>query len=406
MVINGSWKGNALTLSLKPNCLVVSCESGAFTNVYSYDFEGRLWASMHNGISYRRGLDGKIIARWMTSPNQHARRWLLAHEAEALLTSVHQVTAELVNSLQTEHEIQLSTPLPPALLPLLIKADKFVSGGNALDTAEFSRVYKPIGILPPDQYMAVVLQMTEGCSYNACTFCSFYRDRPFRVKSPTEFTAHIQAVRQFLAQGESLRRTIFLGDANSLVVSTSHLLPLLEIVHQHFEVARLGGIYAFLDGFNAERKSPQDYQKLAALGLKRIYIGLESGSQSLLQFLKKPGSPQEILQAVKVIKAGGVSVGIIVLLGAGGQHYASEHVAATIKLINAMQLDMDDLIYFSELVESEEIPYVRDAFQAKLIPLTPQERLLQAAQIEAGLRFDNSKGIPHISRYDIREFVY
>jgi len=38
---------------------------------------------------------------------------------------------------------------------------------------------KPVGILPPDQYMAVVLQAAEGCAFNTCTFCDFYRDRSF-----------------------------------------------------------------------------------------------------------------------------------------------------------------------------------------------------------------------------------
>lgn len=99
-------------------------------------------------------------------------------------------------------------------------------------------------------------------------------------------------------------------------------------------------------------------------------------------------------------------MGVIVLLGAGGHHYARAHVADTIKIINAMSLDLDDLLYFSELVESEDIPYVQNAYHAKLVPLTPQERLAQAEQIESGLRFSSDRGTPHISRYDIREFVY
>jgi radical SAM superfamily enzyme YgiQ (UPF0313 family) len=43
-------------------------------------------------------------------------------------------------------------------------------------------IYKPVSILPPDQYLALVVQATEGCSYNECSFCTFYRDRPFRIK--------------------------------------------------------------------------------------------------------------------------------------------------------------------------------------------------------------------------------
>jgi hypothetical protein len=71
-----------------------------------------------------------------------------------------------------------------------------------------------------------------------------------------------------------------------------------------------------------------------------------------------------------------------------------------------MPLDMDDIIYFSELVTSEAIDYTQAAYQAQLKPLTAPERIAQGEQIQAGLRFDAERGMPHISRYDIREFVY
>ena len=97
------------------------------------------------------------------------------------------------------------------------------------------------------------------------------------------------------------------------------------------------------------------------------------------------------------MKAGGLAVGVIVLLGAGGHTYAREHVQETMRIVNAMQLDADDLIYFSELVESEGLPYVQDAYQAGLQPLSPAERLAQGEAIEAGLKFSEQGGTPHIS---------
>jgi hypothetical protein len=71
-----------------------------------------------------------------------------------------------------------------------------------------------------------------------------------------------------------------------------------------------------------------------------------------------------------------------------------------------MPLDLDDLIYFSELVESEGMDYTRDAYQQQLQPLTSAERIGQGEEIENQLVFSDDGGIPHISRYDIREFVY
>lgn len=93
------------------------------------------------------------------------------------------------------------------------------------------------------------------------------------------------------------------------------LLPLMEIVHQVYDVDELGGIYAFLDGFSGQKKSPADYAKLAERGLKRVYVGMESGNETLLQFLKKPGKPADAIKAARAMKAGGVTVGVIVLIG-------------------------------------------------------------------------------------------
>jgi hypothetical protein len=213
-------------------------------------------------------------------------------------------------------------------------------------------------------------------------------------------------VRDFLGPGLNLRRTIFLGDANALVVPQPRLLELLDVVHEVYDVEQLGGMFAFLDGFSGEKKTAADYRRLAELGMKRIYIGMESGNTRLLEFLKKPGKPEDVLQAVRTIKEGGISVGVIALLGAGGHTYARDHVRDTVKLLNAMPLDLDDLIYFSELIEGEGMEYTRDAYDANLKPLTTEERIRQGEEIETALRFSQGGGIPHISRYDIREFVY
>ncbi len=133
---------------------------------------------------------------------------------------------------------------------------------------------------------------------------------------------------------------------------------------------------------------------------------MESGNNELLRFLKKPGTAEDVVQAVQAIKRGGVAVGIILLLGAGGHQFSAQHVADSIRALQAMPLDADDLIYFSELVEDEGMQYTRDAYQANLRPLTPEERMAQGEAIEQALSFSEESGTPHISRYDIREFVY
>ena len=405
MVINGKWNDTSISVSVKENSFTFSYQSGIRTEVYSFDGEGRLWTAMVNQISYRRGLDGKVVAKWMDHEEIRNRRWLRSDEADQLTENARSNMILFFKDLLTDRVI-LDQEFPETGMDYLHSIYAYDSEKRRQDVQMYLQVYRPIGILPPDQYMAVVLQATEGCSFNTCTYCDFYRDRPFRIKRTNEFQVHALAVKNYLGRGLSLRRTIFLGDANALVTPISRLIPLFETVHELFDVKKLGGIYAFLDGFSGNKKSVQDFKRLKSLGLERVYIGMESGHAPLLKFLNKPGEPKDVLSAVQTIKSAGVSLGIIVLLGAGGHNFAQEHIRDTTEIINRMDLDKDDIIYFSELIESEGLEYVRRAYQAGINPMTAEERISQGEMIERGLDFGWEKGTPHISRYDIRDFVY
>lgn len=404
MVHLGYWNKKPITISEKPNSITISVEGQESTQVFSFDKEYRLWTALLNQVAYRRGLNGNIVAKWNSGKEILHRKWLEKNEREQLLTHAH----HLVRDFLMDHSVNqtfFTPPLTPILVEHLQKIANQTLNFYENDINVYHQVYKPVGILPPDQYNSVVLQITEGCSFNTCTFCNFYKDRPFRIKKPSEFLEHTRQVKRFIGRGMNLRRTIFLGDANALVVPTRQLLPLLEIVNQTLDVNALGGMFAFLDGFSGEKKTAQDYHQLKLLGLEKVYIGLESGDASLLAFLNKPGSPNDVLSAVQEIKKSGLSVGVIVLLGAGGQQYAKQHIQNTVNLINKMELDADDLIYFSELIENSDLDYTKKAFQANLSPLTPLEREEQGQVMAKGFKFFQNDA-PHISRYDIRDFVY
>ncbi len=424
MVILGTWHGNRITISVRERerSLTVSTIWEGHLLTAAYEGGGRPRTFITQGTVYRRSLDGRMLAKWREG-GRRQRRWLSQDEALEIEARGRALLQAVYADIQSG-ALRGNAELPPLRHTLFRRAIAWDEEKSRADANRYHQIYLPIGILPPDQYSAIVLQATLGCSFNTCTFCTFYRDRPFRIKSPEEFRQHAEAVKDFIGEGIYLRQGIFLGDANALVIPMKRLVPIMEIanevfpspwgsigrksdraaVHLKTHTGAWGGIYAFLDGFSGEKKSPDDYAKLAALGLKRVYIGMESGHAPLLHFLHKPGEPEDVLHTVKAMKAGGVAVGVIVLIGAGGHFYAKAHVRDTIALINQMPLDSRDIIYFSELVVTEDMPYARDAAAADLKPLTHEECVEQERAIRAGLRFGKSK--PLISRYDIREFVY
>lgn len=328
-------RGNNLTISHNASRLTLSREWGGGNDVFNYDLAGRPWNIFLEDKSYQRGLDNRFVAKWVEPDRNRRRRWLASKEGDELLKLANRTAREYLELVEGEGA-PFEPPVPDRALESLRKAANYDILTARREADRFHQIYLPVGILPPDQYMAVLLQATEGCSFNQCTFCRFYENQPFRIKASDEFRQHTKEVRAFLAQGISSRRTIFLGDANALVAPTDRLIEQLDIVQSIFDVQSLGGIFAFLDGFSGEKKTAADYIELASRGLVRVYIGLESGHNPLLKFLNKPGTAQDAVSAVHKLKGAGVSVGVIILLGAGGKQYAPGHVQDTIAALKAM----------------------------------------------------------------------
>jgi radical SAM superfamily enzyme YgiQ (UPF0313 family) len=252
--------------------------------------------------------------------------------------------------------------------------------------------------------MALVVQMTEGCSFNSCTFCSFYKGRPFHIKSPQELRSHVMAARAFLGDSIHMRRGVFLADANALVVPQPQLLELLDTLTE--TLGEKSALFAFVDGFSGQKKTAQDYAALSSHGLQRVYVGLESGHDPLLAAVKKPGQAADVVSAVRHMKSGGLNVGVIVMVGLGGEQYVKGHVRDTIHILNQMDLGHGDLLYFSEFIPSR-VPFRPPHFEESILEpqaLSDAELKAQREAIVAGLRF-TGRG-PKIATYDIREFLY
>jgi radical SAM superfamily enzyme YgiQ (UPF0313 family) len=286
---------------------------------------------------------------------------------------------------------------------LLALASRFDAGAARADAGRFALVFGPVGILPPDQYLSLVVQATEGCSFNTCTFCDLYHEG-YRVKTPEEFRQHVAGVLSYLGASASLRsRGIFLGAANALAVPMARLLPVFETLLEELDAARRG-VCAFVDGFTGVRKTMAEYRLLSHLGLRRVYIGLESGHDPLLAFVRKPGSAADATETGRAIKSAGVHIGVIVMTGLGGRRFAEGHERDTIAAVNAMGLGEGDFIYFSDLVEVPSTSYPVMASDAQLGALTGRERRAQRDRIRANLRF--AAAPPQFATYDIREFTY
>lgn len=363
---------------------------------YSFDLAGRLIGGFVDGFNYRRALDGRVLRKWSGAEGRE-REWLRPEDAAAFLAQAYGLADMAAASLDDPRLAVLSGWTPDRL---------------AADSREFTRIYRPVSILPPDQYLALVIQATEGCSYNRCTFCDFYRDRRFRIKGAEELARHLREVQGFFGPAIGLRKTLFLADANALIAPMPRIREWLDVIDaagvRTPHAGRPGGIFSFIDAFDVGRKSIAEWEELAGRGLRRVYIGMESGDDALLQFLHKPGSAADVIDAVRTLKAAGVAVSLIIMTGAGGAQYAAGHVERTVKALRSMALGSGDLVYFSPFFEQPGSEYGVLAREAGIRPLSPEETAEQERDLREALRdvLQAPDGGPQLSRYDIREFVY
>ncbi|HET7090188.1 MAG TPA: radical SAM protein [Anaerolineae bacterium] len=407
MLFSGTLGPTLLTGSLKTGSLAVM-----FDNVESLtcDRAGRLWSRWTGGHTFRRGLDGRVLEKWQENGHRK-RRWLLEVQAAPLLDESAARMRSLGESIAAGRVKWIIAPEGDELAGVIERAAQFDARAAEHDRERFDAVYDRIGILPPDQYLSLVLQATTGCSFNTCTFCDFYAAQRFRIKSDRAFRAHVRAVLAYMGESIRMRRSIFLGEANALTIPFNRLVSLMTIVREEIgdHSPRSEGewgwpVYAFLDAFSGTQKSVDEYRRLAALGLKRVSIGLESGHDPLLDFVRKPGAAQDAVETVSALKMAGIAVSLIVLIGLGGNRYAEPHVSDTVAVLNAMPLGKGDILYFSDLVEHESTPYPALSRAAGIRPLTADETSRQRQAIRSALRF--GRGGPIVSKYDIREFVY
>lgn len=393
---------------------------------YTFDYGGRFVGAFRQGRNYRRSFSNEIIEK-QSGPHPgvagRLRRTLRPEEVRSLEMEAYDFAGALSAELRQMAETQNSDALRAAQ-DALAHVNRFCYTSLEREREEYGQVYHPVPILPPDQYLALYLQMTEGCAFNQCTFCNFYRDRRFRIKQPEVFHEHIRRVRAFFGEGLSLRRSIFLGDANALMMPQKMLIERFNIVGQEFAILPRGltpyarqawraahpihfeGIYSFIDAFSTKQKRAAEFATLAELGLRRVYVGLESGDPSLLKFLGKPNTPDDIVRLVQECKEGGVAVGLVVLVGAGGAHYEPGHIQHTTELVNTLPLDENDLIYLSELVDFPNSTYSQRAAQAGIAPMDFQAVERQRHILQDAFHFRARTHSPRVATYDIREFVY
>lgn len=191
---------------------------------------------------------------------------------------------------------------------------------------------------PPSEAYSLLVQVTIGCAYNKCTFCSMFKDKQFRVRDVREVIEDLIEARSVYSHVEK----IFLCDGDAMCLSTDKLMFILENIKALFpEVSRVG-IYARAQ--DILRKSPEDLARLAAAGLGIAYIGAESGSDLVLERVNKGAGRADTVAAVHKAEESGIRTSVTFISGLGGKELWREHAIETGEMISEMDASYVSLL--------------------------------------------------------------
>lgn len=222
---------------------------------------------------------------------------------------------------------------------------------------------------PPSEANSLILQATIGCSYNRCTFCAMYRDKRFRVRPMAELAEEIEAVAASVGRGASGEVTkVFLADGDALVAKSRFLEELLDRLNVAFPNLRRISCYASPQSLQVRK--PEELVRLREAGLTQLYLGVESGSDAVLERLDKGVDAEEMIRVAAKAAAAGMKLSTMVLLGAGNRAGSHEHALASARVINAIQPRFASVLVMTPV---EGTPLMDSAERGEVDDLSPIE---------------------------------
>lgn len=183
---------------------------------------------------------------------------------------------------------------------------------------------------PPSEARSLIVQVTYGCSHNTCAFCSMYKEKRFSVRPLEEVLEDFRMARQVYKHVEK----VFLADGDALVRRASELYVILDAVRELFPECRQVTSYASPSSIRV--RTEEELRTLREKGLSMVYMGLESGSDEVLERMRKGHPASEIVEMGRKVRSCGIALSVTAITGLGGPELLEPHAVETAEAFNAM----------------------------------------------------------------------
>lgn len=229
---------------------------------------------------------------------------------------------------------------------------------------------------PPAEAESLIFQVAYGCPHNRCRFCGMYKSVRYRLRPEKEVLAEIADA------GRRYPRTarIFLADGDCMALPFDRLKGYLEALNRAFPALTRIGSYA--NGSSIQNKTDEELAELKRLRLHTLYLGLESGSQEVLDLFGKTEQVEGMIAAVRRAQAAGLRLSVMVLVGLGGNTLRQTHIEQTAAALNRMQPKLLSALRF--------IPIPGLPFPPGYEPVTEQEAVEELHELIGRLELDRT----------------
>jgi radical SAM superfamily enzyme YgiQ (UPF0313 family) len=226
---------------------------------------------------------------------------------------------------------------------------------------------------PPSEAQSLILPVTNGCSWNQCSYCEMYTapQKKFALRDETET---LDSLRQMGQQFPGQVQRVFLGDGDAMVLSTRRLMTVLQAIREHLPQVRRISSYCLPR--NLRHKSVAELTELRAAGLSLVYVGAESGDDTVLQKVQKGETLETTRDALDKLGQAGMTRSVMLLNGLGGRVHSEQHARNSAQLANLTQPE-----FLATLVVS--FPQGEARFRQQYPewePLTQQELFMEMQQ--------------------------
>lgn len=212
---------------------------------------------------------------------------------------------------------------------------------------------------PPYEASSLLLEVTAGCTHHQCKFCTLYNDLPFQFRmSPIEdVEADLkEASKQYRLWKEYKISRTFLTGANPFVLKTEKLLVIAQLIYKYFPDNRTIGCFARVTDITV--KTDEELEQLKMTGYDGLTIGIETGDDEALAFMKKGYLSKDIVEQCSRLDKAGISYNFFYLTsisGAGRGEIGAKHTAEVCNQLHPKLIGANMLTVYPESELYQEI---------------------------------------------------